>query len=100
MRWWLPTAAKPRRAIVITLPDGSSRDGTAWETTPMDIAMGISKGLANKAVVAKVWLQCPSLSASVLAQACSTPCAVRLYALRRTHRRSVTPRATTTAARW
>ena len=46
-----------RAPIVITLPDGSTQDGVAWETSPFDVAMKISKGLAegNKAaVVAKV----------------------------------------------
>eukprot|EP00397_Hematodinium_sp_SG-2012_P008212 GEMP01008267.1.p1 GENE.GEMP01008267.1~~GEMP01008267.1.p1 ORF type:complete len:868 (+),score=204.98 GEMP01008267.1:430-3033(+) len=47
-------AAQPRKPIKITLPDGSVREGTAFETTPMDIANGISKKLANDAVVAKV----------------------------------------------
>ncbi|KAL9644317.1 hypothetical protein ABK040_005778 [Willaertia magna] len=42
------------KPIVITLPDGSSRDGKAYETTPYDIAMSISQGLAQNVVVAKV----------------------------------------------
>ena len=44
----------PRNAIQITLPDGNIREGTAWETSPMEIATGISKGLAERMVVAKV----------------------------------------------
>jgi threonyl-tRNA synthetase len=47
-------AKKPRNAIKITLPDGKVLDGKAWETTPFDIANGISKGLANATVIAKV----------------------------------------------
>ncbi|KAJ2841869.1 threonyl-tRNA synthetase, partial [Coemansia brasiliensis] len=47
-------ANKPREDIVITLPDGSTRDGKSWETTPMDIANGISKSLAKRLVIAKV----------------------------------------------
>lgn len=38
----------------MTLPDGNVKDGVSWETTPLDIATAISKGLAGKAVVAKV----------------------------------------------
>lgn len=48
-----PTA-KERAPIQITLPDGSVKEGTSWETSPMTIALGISKGLAEKAVIAKV----------------------------------------------
>ncbi|KAJ2759477.1 threonyl-tRNA synthetase, partial [Coemansia nantahalensis] len=40
--------------IAITLPDGSVREGLSWETTPMDIANGISKSLARRLVIAKV----------------------------------------------
>jgi hypothetical protein len=47
-------AAKPAVQIEITLPDGSVKEGTSWRTTPMNIAEGISKGLAGSAVVAKV----------------------------------------------
>jgi hypothetical protein len=43
-RW----AAKPRVPIRITLPDGNVKEGVSWETTPMDIAMGISKQLAKQ----------------------------------------------------
>ncbi|KAJ3519644.1 hypothetical protein NM688_g9271 [Phlebia brevispora] len=46
--------AQPRQEIEITLPDGSSRKGTSWETSPMDIAKEISKGLADRIVIAKV----------------------------------------------
>ena len=47
-------AAKPRVPIRVTLPDGSVKDGVSWETTPLSIAEGISKGLAGSVVVAKV----------------------------------------------
>uniref|UniRef100_A0A7S2SGE3 Probable threonine--tRNA ligase, cytoplasmic n=1 Tax=Rhizochromulina marina TaxID=1034831 RepID=A0A7S2SGE3_9STRA len=43
-----------QEAIVVTLPDGKTVDGLAWKTSPMDIALGISKGLAQNCVVAKV----------------------------------------------
>ncbi|KAL3866804.1 hypothetical protein ACJMK2_044072 [Sinanodonta woodiana] len=47
-------AAQPRTAIKISLPDNRQVDAKAWETTPYDIAKGISQGLADNAVVAKV----------------------------------------------
>ena len=47
-------AAKEKKPITITLPDGSQKEGTAWETSPMDIANGISSGLARTVVVARV----------------------------------------------
>ncbi|KAJ2401684.1 threonyl-tRNA synthetase [Coemansia sp. RSA 2559] len=47
-------AQKPREKIVITLPDGSEREGVSWETTPMDIANAISKSLAKRLVISKV----------------------------------------------
>jgi hypothetical protein len=40
--------------ISIEMPDGSVREGVKGVTTPMDIALGISKGLAKKSVVARV----------------------------------------------
>ena len=40
--------------ITITLPDGKQVKGRAFETTPLDIALGISKGLAEAVVGAKV----------------------------------------------
>jgi len=43
-----------RKPIKITLPDGKVVDGESWTTTPYDVAMGISNGLANNAVVSKV----------------------------------------------
>lgn len=45
---------QPRQEISITLPDGSMRSGTSWETTPMDIAKELSKSLSERIVIAKV----------------------------------------------
>lgn len=42
------------KAIRVTLPDGSVKNGTAGKTTSMDIAMGISETLGRKAIVAVV----------------------------------------------
>ena len=47
-------AEQPRDQITITLPDGKEIPGTSWSTTPYDIASGISKGLADNCIVAKV----------------------------------------------
>ncbi|KAM7352721.1 threonine--tRNA ligase isoform 2-T2 [Cochliomyia hominivorax] len=47
-------AAKPRQPIKVTLPDGKVVEGTSWETTPYDIAKGISQGLADNTVISKV----------------------------------------------
>ncbi|KAM0755040.1 tars protein [Meredithblackwellia eburnea MCA 4105] len=47
-------AKLPREKITITLPDGAVKEGTSWETTPMEIALGISKSLAEKTVITKV----------------------------------------------
>lgn len=47
-------AEQPRDAITVTLPDGKEVAGTAWETTPMDIARGISTSLADRIIIAKV----------------------------------------------
>ncbi|KAI8341381.1 hypothetical protein BC941DRAFT_416707 [Chlamydoabsidia padenii] len=45
---------KPRVPITITLPDGTVKEGTSWETSPMTIALGIAKSLAERTVIAKV----------------------------------------------
>merc|ERR1711872_536601 len=37
----------------ITLPDGKEVSAESWRTTPYDVALGISKGLADNCVVAK-----------------------------------------------
>eukprot|EP00747_Dinoflagellata_sp_TGD_P033120 gnl/TRDRNA2_/TRDRNA2_136402_c0_seq1.p1 gnl/TRDRNA2_/TRDRNA2_136402_c0~~gnl/TRDRNA2_/TRDRNA2_136402_c0_seq1.p1 ORF type:complete len:924 (+),score=186.86 gnl/TRDRNA2_/TRDRNA2_136402_c0_seq1:32-2803(+) len=47
-------AAFPDTPIGVTLPDGSVKEGVAFKTTPMDIALNISKGLANSVVIARV----------------------------------------------
>ncbi|KAF8461049.1 cytoplasmic threonine-tRNA ligase Trs1 [Kalaharituber pfeilii] len=47
-------ADKPREEITITLPDGATKIGKSWETSPMSIALSISKSLAENVVIAKV----------------------------------------------
>lgn len=47
-------ALKPRVPIQVTLPDGKVVEGTAWQSTPYDIAKSISQGLADATVIAKV----------------------------------------------
>ncbi|CAF1410559.1 unnamed protein product [Adineta steineri] len=47
-------ASQPQVDITITLPDGKALPGKSWKTTPNDIAMGISQGLAAATVIAKV----------------------------------------------
>lgn len=47
-------AAKPHNKINITLPDGKVIEGLSWESTPYEIARGISQGLADNTVIAKV----------------------------------------------
>ncbi|XP_060571109.1 threonine--tRNA ligase 1, cytoplasmic-like isoform X2 [Ruditapes philippinarum] len=47
-------AAQERKPINVTLPDGKVVEGKAWETTPYDVAKGISQGLADNTVIAKV----------------------------------------------
>lgn len=42
-----------RQEIQVTLSNGSKREGTSWETTPMDIARRISSSLAQRIVIAK-----------------------------------------------
>lgn len=44
----------PNEPIKITLPDGTVKEGISWKTTAGEIAQGISNGLFNNAVVAKV----------------------------------------------
>jgi hypothetical protein len=46
--------AKKHVPIKITLPDGGVKEGVSWQTTPLNIAEGISKGLAASVVVAQV----------------------------------------------
>lgn len=46
--------AQIREDIVVTMPDGSERNGKGWETSPMSIAQDVSKSLADRVVIAKV----------------------------------------------
>ncbi|KAG2108456.1 uncharacterized protein F5147DRAFT_745755 [Suillus discolor] len=46
--------SQPREEIIITMPDGSERKGTSWETSPMDVAKEVSKSLSERIVIAKV----------------------------------------------
>ncbi|CAI2183453.1 16771_t:CDS:10 [Funneliformis geosporum] len=45
---------KSRVPITVTFPDGQTKEATAWETTPLDIAKAISKSLSERVVIAKV----------------------------------------------
>merc|ERR1711935_385253 len=47
-------AAKVPEDITVTLPDGKEIPGQSWRTTPYEVAKGISQGLADNSVVAKV----------------------------------------------
>jgi len=47
-------AAKVPQDIKVTLPDGKEVPAQSWRTTPYDVAKGISQGLADNTVVAKV----------------------------------------------
>ncbi|KAK4246369.1 hypothetical protein C7999DRAFT_33260 [Corynascus novoguineensis] len=47
-------AKKPRDEILITMPDGTVKPGKAYETTPAEIAKGISNSLYKRTVVARV----------------------------------------------
>ncbi|XP_070690317.1 threonine--tRNA ligase 1, cytoplasmic [Pempheris klunzingeri] len=47
-------AEKNSRAIKVTLPDGKVVDAESWKTTPYQVACGISQGLADNTVIAKV----------------------------------------------
>lgn len=44
----------PKVPIVITLPDGKTKEGTSFVTTPLDIAKMLSNSLPDKVVVSKV----------------------------------------------
>jgi len=46
--------AQEKTPIKITLPDGKIKEGNAWQTTPYEVAVSISQGLADSTVVAKV----------------------------------------------
>jgi len=47
-------ANKVPEPIEITLPDGKKVTGESWKTTPYEVATGISQGLADSAVVARI----------------------------------------------
>ncbi|XP_047197350.1 threonine--tRNA ligase 1, cytoplasmic [Hippoglossus stenolepis] len=47
-------AANNSRAIKVTLPDGKVVEVESWKTTPYQVACGISQGLADNTVIAKV----------------------------------------------
>ncbi|XP_044016687.1 threonine--tRNA ligase 1, cytoplasmic isoform X2 [Aphidius gifuensis] len=47
-------AAKVPEDITVTLPDGKEIPAQSWRSTPYDIAKGISQGLADNTIVAKV----------------------------------------------
>jgi len=47
-------AKRPREDILITMPDGSVKPGKSYETTPADIAKGISNSLYKRTVVARI----------------------------------------------
>lgn len=36
------------------MPDGSTKEGISWETTPLSLAADISKSLAERTIIAKV----------------------------------------------
>jgi threonyl-tRNA synthetase len=46
--------AKISNKITVILPDGKTVLAQSWRTTPYEVAQGISQGLADNAVVAKV----------------------------------------------
>lgn len=47
-------ASKDSRPIKVTLPDGKVVEAESWKTTPYQVACGISQGLADNTVIAKV----------------------------------------------
>lgn len=47
-------ATNESKPIQVTLPDGKVVDAESWKTTPYQIACGISQGLADNTVIAKV----------------------------------------------
>uniref|UniRef100_A0A669EC00 threonine--tRNA ligase n=1 Tax=Oreochromis niloticus TaxID=8128 RepID=A0A669EC00_ORENI len=47
-------AAKDSKPIKVTLPDGKVVEAESWKTTPYKVACGISQGLADNTVIAKV----------------------------------------------
>lgn len=47
-------AAQPRVPIKITLKDGAVKEGTAYETTPLELAQAIGKSFGDRQVISKV----------------------------------------------
>ncbi|XP_067083828.1 threonine--tRNA ligase 1, cytoplasmic [Osmerus mordax] len=47
-------ALEDSQPIKVTLPDGNVVDAESWKTTPYQVACGISQGLADNTVIAKV----------------------------------------------
>nr|POE93245.1 threonine--trna ligase, cytoplasmic [Quercus suber] len=47
-------AKQPREDIEIVLPNGSTKTGKSWETSPSQIALEISKSLLSRTVIARV----------------------------------------------
>uniref|UniRef100_A0A673YD76 threonine--tRNA ligase n=1 Tax=Salmo trutta TaxID=8032 RepID=A0A673YD76_SALTR len=47
-------AEKDSKPIKVTLPDGKVVEAESWKTTPYQVAAGISQGLADATVIAKV----------------------------------------------
>lgn len=47
-------AKQSRDKITVTLGNGSSKEGTSWETSPSQIARDISKSLSERTVIAQV----------------------------------------------
>ncbi|XP_060857155.1 threonine--tRNA ligase 1, cytoplasmic-like isoform X1 [Metopolophium dirhodum] len=47
-------ANKILEPITVTFPDGKTTNAKAWQSTPYDVAKGISQGLADNTVIAKV----------------------------------------------
>nr|XP_022920740.1 threonine--tRNA ligase, cytoplasmic isoform X2 [Onthophagus taurus] len=47
-------AKKDKNPIKVTLPDGKVVEAVSWSTTAYDVAKGISQGLADNTVIAKV----------------------------------------------
>merc|ERR1719431_1176063 len=54
MKYDAEVEAKEKLPIQVTLPDGKVVEGLSWKTTPYEIAVGISQGLADNSIVAKV----------------------------------------------
>ncbi|KAL4127246.1 hypothetical protein QTP88_011427 [Uroleucon formosanum] len=47
-------ANKILEPITVTFPDGKTTNAKAWQSTPYDVAKGISQGLADNTIIAKV----------------------------------------------